>query len=303
MSATTDIDALFQLPLGEFTEARNKLAAQLKKDRKTEDAARVRTLSKPPVSAWVVNQLYWRHRQAFERLLASGDRFRKAQAAQLAGKASNLQATLEARREALAELAKLAARILRDSDHPLSPDMQRRITTTLEALSTHGSHPDAPTAGRLTDDVDPPGFEALASLVPQPGGSAHPKTSKVLPFKTQGKGHKKQKEEKTQDAKRQRQAARREAARAVHAAERALKAARKAAERAEAALKQAAARAKSAEATKERVQKQLDKVAAVADETRQAARKVAARAEDAAQVVADAERGLEHARQALDALR
>jgi ABC-type transporter Mla subunit MlaD len=249
----------------------------------------------------VVNQLYWRHRQAFERLLASGERFRKAQAAQLTGKASNLKAALEARREALSELSKLAAGILRESRHPVSPEMQRRITTTLEALSTYGSHPDAPMPGRLTADVDPPGFEALASLVPQAGGSGRPKTSKVLPFKDQGK-RRKDRRQRPHDEKRQREAARAAARRAVRDAERVLKAARKAGEQAEAALKRAAARAKSAESAKERMEKQMEKVTAAADAARQAARKVAAQAEDAAQVLADAERALEQARQELNAL-
>ena len=75
-----EIDALFVLPLADFTGARNALAARLKKDGRADDAERVKSLRKPPVSAWVVNQLYWRHREAFDRLLATGDQFRKAQA-------------------------------------------------------------------------------------------------------------------------------------------------------------------------------------------------------------------------------
>ena len=82
---TPDIDALFRLPLGEFTAARNALAAKLKNAQRADEAARVMGLAKPPVSAWAVNQLYWRHREPFERLLAAGDRLRTAQASQLRG--------------------------------------------------------------------------------------------------------------------------------------------------------------------------------------------------------------------------
>ncbi|HEX6190424.1 MAG TPA: hypothetical protein VFZ40_20390, partial [Pyrinomonadaceae bacterium] len=74
------IDALFKLPLTEFIGARKKLAAQIKKDGNADEAERVKTLAKPPVSAWTVNQLYWTHRDAFEELLATGQRFRRAQA-------------------------------------------------------------------------------------------------------------------------------------------------------------------------------------------------------------------------------
>src|SRR6185503_12426637 len=65
----SDLDALFQLPLTEFTGARNALAAQLKKSGRGDEAARVKALPKPPVSAWAVNQLYWNHREAFDRLI------------------------------------------------------------------------------------------------------------------------------------------------------------------------------------------------------------------------------------------
>ena len=63
-----------------------------------------------------------------------------------------------------------ATEILQENGHAASPDAARRITTTLEALATWGTTSGAPQAGRLTDDIDPPGFEALAALVPRPGG-------------------------------------------------------------------------------------------------------------------------------------
>ena len=85
-TSDSEIDALFRLPLNEFTAARNALAAKLKKAGRADDSAQVKGLAKPPVSAWAVNQLYWKHRDLFERLLAAGDRLRSAQASQLRGK-------------------------------------------------------------------------------------------------------------------------------------------------------------------------------------------------------------------------
>src|SRR5689334_22775425 len=123
-----DTDALFKLTPAEFTAARNALATRLKKSGKTEEAERIKTLPKPSVSAWAVNQLYWQHRQAFDRLVAVGERFRKAQASQLAGKTADVRATLDERREALSALAKLAAETLKRIDHSPTPDMMRRIT-------------------------------------------------------------------------------------------------------------------------------------------------------------------------------
>ena len=106
----SEIDDLFKLPPVEFTAARNALAAKLKKDGDAAAADRVKTLGKPSISAWIANQLYWRHRKAFDRLLAAGEQFRKAQAAQLAGKPGDLRGSLDARRETLSELTRRAER-------------------------------------------------------------------------------------------------------------------------------------------------------------------------------------------------
>lgn len=306
MAPASDIDGLFQLPLDEFTAARNALAARLRKAGRTEEAEQVKALVKPQISAWAVNQLHWKHRKALERLLAAGERFRQAQAAQLAGTSGDLRAPLEARREALTELSKVAAGVLRDAGHTPSPDMMRRVTTTLEALATYGTHPDAPAAGRLTDDLDPPGFEALASLVPRGGhgrGSEGP--TRVIPFRqkppARAAGGKKPSPEELEHQREQERKAQLAAAKAaLQEAERTLRDARRIAAQAEAALKSAAARAKDAEKQKAEAEKRLEKAASDADEARQEARRVAADAENAAQAVEDAERALEKARNALE---
>src|SRR5215212_4135929 len=133
-----DVDALFQVPLAEFTPARNALAARLKKSGRAEQAEQIKALPKPSVPAWTVNQIYWRKRDAFDRLIATGERFRKAQASHLAGKSADIRGPLEARRAALSELAKIAAATLKQAGSTPTPDTMRRITTTLEALSTYG---------------------------------------------------------------------------------------------------------------------------------------------------------------------
>ena len=161
-----DVDDLFKLPLAEFTDARNTLAKQLKLNGRANDANLVKSLTKPSVSAWTVNQLYWHYREEFDTLLAAGQRFRKAQTS---GKIADMRGSLEARREALSELSDLATTLLRDAGHNPSPDTIHRITTTLEAISAYASLSDGPTPGRLSQDVDPPGFESLASFVPSTG--------------------------------------------------------------------------------------------------------------------------------------
>ena len=293
------VDELFKLPLDQFTPARNALAAKLKKNGHPEESAAVKALLKPPLSAWVVNQLFWRHRKAFDALLAAGEKFRQAQAAQLSGKRSDLRGTLDARRETLSTLSTRGAALLNEAGHTPGPDTRRRVMTTLEALSSFGAHPDAPVPGRLTADVDAPGFEALAALVPQTGRSSSPGGQpRVLAF-TQ-KPPRANRKKLSPDEARQQEAAERRAQQAaakaaVHDAEKTLRQARKVADQAEAALKRAAAAAKDADKAKAELEARYEKLTAAADAARQEARRVAAEAEDAAQAVEDAERALENA--------
>lgn len=305
-SAPDDVDALFQLSLTEFTAARNALATRLKKAGDAEGANRVKSLTKPSVAAWTVNQLFWKHRIAFDRLLDAGERFRKAQTAQLAGKSADLRAPLEARRAALAELSAHAARQLADAGNTGAPDTMRRITTTLEALSTYAGIPDTPQGGRLVDDVQPPGFEALAALVPQSGRSERGSgPTRIIPFEykkppRKDGGKRTGDDSKAREAERKAQIAAAKAA--VQNADRTLRDARKAAQRAEEDLKKVAALAKEADAEKQKAEQQLERVAAHADEARKKARAVAAVAEGAAQEVEDAERALEKAKRTLSSM-
>jgi hypothetical protein len=296
-----DLDGLYQIPLAEFTPARNALVTRLKKAGKADEAARVKGLIKPSVSAWAVNQLFWHHRAAFDALIAIGERFRRAQAAQIKGDSADLRGPLEERRESLATLSKLAASILRGAGLNATPEVMRRITSTLEALSVSSSLPDTPRAGWLVDDVDPPGFEALAALVPRVADDDQPPgPSRVLNFRQQQRPAKVPARVKTDGEARQ--ARLKDATVAVQQAERGLRDARAEAERAEDGLKQAARQSKDADRARADAEKQLEKATADAETARQRARKVAASAEEAAQAVADAERVLEKARAELDRL-
>jgi hypothetical protein len=303
----SEVDALFQLSLPEFTAARNALASKLQKAGDKEAAATVKSLSKPPVSAWVVNQLYWRNREAFERLLTAGARLRQAQASQLAGHVTNLRELLNTHRETLAELSKQASALLSQSGHQPSPDIMRRVTMTLEGLAAQGLLDGAPSAGRLTADVDPPGFETISALAPRAAGERPAREAgdaRVLAFRANqrvaanGKG--KHKDDGGPEAK-ARDAERRKAAQAaLRAAERELTVAQRDAATAEAAMKKAATKLKELETEKKDLETRLEKTTAAAESARQAARKTASEAADAAQIVEDAERAVERARAQLE---
>ena len=303
-----DLDALFKLPLAEFTGARNALAARLKKSGRGDEAVVIKALAKPPVSAWAVNQLYWNHRVAFDRLIASGERFHKAQKS---GKTADMRTALDARREALADLSDLATSLLGDSRHNPSLDTIRRISSTLEAMSAmsgRASRADAPRPGRLTEDVDPPGFESFGSFVPAAGVA---RTTKVPPRSTSSQktntvtttarrkpapGHDVRQLEEARKAKIA-------AARvALQDAKRSLSQARSRAQSLEAAQNKADAEAKKAEKQLRQAEESLVKAKAASEETVKRARRLADEVEDAASEVDGAELTVEKASRELEKL-
>jgi len=285
----SEIDALFRLPLAEFTGARNALAARLKKEGRADDSGRVKVLPKPPATAWAVNQLYWQSPKDIEQLLTVSERFRKAQAALLAGKQTDLRNLMEERRDLLSNLKTRATTILAEGGHGATADAARRVAANLESLAAWGRAEGAPRPGRLTDDLAPPGFDALAALAP--GGLKLVEPAKILQFRT----------ERTRAAKEKKAAedkatARVRAREAVQAAEKALREARREAERAEAASKKAAARAEAADRQKQELEARYAQAREEAQTASIEARRAAQKAEHAARRLEEAEREVERAR-------
>jgi hypothetical protein len=312
-----DVDALFKLPLPEFTGARNNLAARLKREGRANDSNLVKALAKPSISAWAVNQLHWKHREAFDRLLATSQRFRQSQTAHPAGTIADLRGSLDARGEALSQLSDLATVLLREAGHNPTPDTIHRITTTLEALSAHATPSDGPTPGRLTQDVDPPGFESLASFIQ---GADTTKRNEgltgVTPSQKSGGTALKTRQatavdnvQKVLQGEETRRAGIAAAKVSLQEARRSLTEAQRRAQRSEAARKKADAEAKKADAEARQAEKLLrdaeqrfNKASAASRDAASRAERISAEAKEAAQGVEDAERTIEKASKELELL-
>jgi hypothetical protein len=300
-----DLDALFTLPLSEFTGARNALAVGLKKSGRGDEADLVKALIKPSISAWAVNQLYWNHREGFDRLLASGERFHKAQTS---GKVADMRGALDVRREELMHLSELATSLLQDAGHNPSLDTIRRVTTTLEAMSVYASRADAPRPGRLTHDVDPPGFESFGSFAPTGGVT---KTTKQPPRltpspKSSGVVTNMRQKVASDDDAHQREAARKTKVAAAKAslqdAKKSLAETRARAQSLEAAKKKADAEAKKAETLRRHAQENFEKAKATAEDAARRGRSLAVEVEEAASAMEDAELTVEKASREIEKL-
>jgi hypothetical protein len=148
-------DELYQAPLGEFVAVRKRLAAELKAAGDKVGAAGLAKLPRPTVSAWVVDQMHWRHRDELDAMFETAAHLRKGE----------LDATA-AHRDALAALRVRAAEVLRDGGHGATEATLRRIMTTVSALAAAGGWaPDRP--GALAEDRDPPGFEGVGVIAPR----------------------------------------------------------------------------------------------------------------------------------------
>jgi DNA repair exonuclease SbcCD ATPase subunit len=168
-----EIDRLYQLPLAEFTPARNVLA----KEAGASEGKRIRTLAKPSTSAWAVNQFYWRDRKAYDALVTAAERLRAAHRAVLAGNEADLRGADAAHREAQKGALSSTLRLLKEAGQPVSSATHTEIARTLESLPVEGA------SGRLVKPLRPEGFAALQGLPIQQRKAPLPPKGKPRPDK------------------------------------------------------------------------------------------------------------------------
>ncbi|MEZ5293822.1 MAG: hypothetical protein R2745_22250 [Vicinamibacterales bacterium] len=160
-----EIDRLYQGALDGFVAARNALARSARRPD-------LKQLEKPSAPAWAVNQLYWRSRPLFDRVVAAAEAVREAHASQLSGRAADVAGAEAAHREAVREAVAAARQHLVEAGQPPTAATLDAVSRTCQALPSS----DAP--GRLTRPLAPAGLEALAGLAiqalrpaPAPGAS------------------------------------------------------------------------------------------------------------------------------------
>ena len=243
-------DGLYQVPLDEFTAARNALAKELG------DNA-IKKLEKPNLAAWAVNQLYWHQRKLYDEVVKTSIQVRTAYKQMLAGKSADVRAPETFHAEAMRKAKDAIRKMLEAAGNNASDAVMTPITETLDALPTT----DPP--GRLTKPLRRTGFEALqgVTIAAKPAAPAAPKASpKPAPGETD-------RDRKKREADQQELAMAKERLRFAEAAER----------EAEAALDRAKRTLERAERTRERIESELEE-ATVAEK---AARKELATSESA----------------------
>ncbi|MBX7084122.1 MAG: hypothetical protein K1X88_33245, partial [Nannocystaceae bacterium] len=154
---------LYRGAMADFTAARNQLAAALAKAGDGAMAKAVKGLPKPSATAWAVDAVHWAEPERIEALLHAAAQLRAALAS--AAEPAIQQRCAAVHRQQLQAATDRACAQLREAGHAASVAVRRRVMTTLEALAAAGRWP-PPGPGCLAEDLDPPGFEALAQGLP-----------------------------------------------------------------------------------------------------------------------------------------
>lgn len=146
MDLESALDELYGLPLDQFTAARNRLAEELKAEGRKDDAASLKKLKKPPLSAWALNQVARREADEVKAYLDALDSLEAAESP------TDLRTATEERKSAAKRIHKSAAEVLQDAGHPASGAVMQKIMASLVATPSDREAEEL-RKGRLSGDI------------------------------------------------------------------------------------------------------------------------------------------------------
>ena len=240
------INRLYQLPLDEFTSARNALAKEA-----GPEAAAIKQLEKPNTAAWAINQLFWKERKLYDQVVDASVRRRDAYRQMLAGKNVDAAKADAEHRAAIRAAAQASRAMVEETGAKPTDAVMTAIAETLDAL------PGAEVPGRLTRSLKRIGFEGLEGV---PAAAAPKKVTPLVPRATKAEAVSQPtaKERQAAEARERESAMARERLRFAEAAER----------EAHEALERAQRNVERTERTRERVEQELEEAAAAAKQAR-----------------------------------
>jgi hypothetical protein len=167
-----EIRALYELPLAEFTKARNELVKRARAQGNSEQAESISQLNKPSLSAWALNMLPRLRESELGEVLRAGRQAELAQSSVLAGSADagSLHEATEQLRSAARRLAAEAGEILVKGGHAAREETLLRIARALETCAVTDEGRRRLEEGAFTDEPESAGFDLFAQLSAAPAG-------------------------------------------------------------------------------------------------------------------------------------
>ncbi|MFI9724413.1 hypothetical protein ACIHFE_33065 [Streptomyces sp. NPDC052396] len=173
-------DELYRLPPDEFTAARTKHAAAAREAGLRDLARRIDALHRPTLSAWTANQLVRRHPDQVRKLTGLGDDLRRAHREPSSRQTDNIT---DQQRAVVAELIQHARRIVEETGHPFTGEVEDGLEQTLRAAATDDQAARDWVAGRLAEPLTAPASFPGAQGTPhrsvQPHGRPKPLTTEA----------------------------------------------------------------------------------------------------------------------------
>ena len=169
MTLLEEADALYGLPLGSFTAARDERAKELKSD-DAELAKGIKALRKPSLAAWVLNLLVRREPDQVAQLVNVGAALRDAAASLDAAQLRSLTAQ---RRQLTAAVTTVARRHALAQGQKVTESVAEEVEGTLTAAMVSGAAAEALQSGLLVrafsttgvDDLDVTPYVAVPDAV------------------------------------------------------------------------------------------------------------------------------------------
>jgi hypothetical protein len=162
-----ELNRLYELPLTEFIAARDEAAKLLRAEGRRDVAEELKRLRKPTTAVWLVNRLARERGLDVKRLLKAGAALSESQAGVAAG--GSTEEFAQARREETRALERLAAAAREVAGREgIGAAAADRAVQTLRAASLSDEGRELLERGRLTEELEPPGFDALTGLAQSP---------------------------------------------------------------------------------------------------------------------------------------
>jgi hypothetical protein len=170
---TAPIEELYAAPLAEFVATRERLAGELAREGRKDEAQALKKLRRPSMTAWATNQVVREARAALDEMLAASERLRRGQDALLAGRSDQVayQAGVEDLRRATAALAAASREVLGRAGRGDDRTLVDAVIANARAAALDAELRRVLLEGRLTADLEA-GDSALAGFLAAGRGAA-----------------------------------------------------------------------------------------------------------------------------------
>jgi hypothetical protein len=272
-------DELYALAPADFTNARDELAKKLREDGQREAAKEVKSLRKPTLAAWALNQLKRRRKKELDQLLAAGRALRKAQEKLVSkGDRAGFQRAAAKERELVAELAHDAAALAGEAGVGATAGLEDKLVATLHAAALDDETAAELAAGRVVRERQAVGGFGDASVLVSAPPARAPKKPAAEPAPGRKEEAARRRKQATEEAELRQElsAARLAERKAGRELDATAKAAARAADRLGKAEEHAAEAARQLESAREELDEAREREKTAREEQRRAARAVTA---------------------------